>query len=136
TAASTRTIQGRAGRPPTMVAINEITIATPQGQRCRRHSSHGASPPAYCDSSAPPSAITLATKTKIRKLGAPARMISEKAQHHEPANEHRRSHAGDQHQATLDKVADRLAEPPQQGGEREEPQTARDERCHGKADKV
>ena len=31
------------------------TIAASHGQRCSRHSSQGASPPQYCDSSAPPS---------------------------------------------------------------------------------
>ena len=53
-----------------------------------------------------------------------ALMTSKIAQHHEPANERRRDEAGDQHQPALDKVADRLAESPQQGGEHEKPQTA------------
>src|SRR5665213_1706683 len=40
-----------------------IAIATHHGQRCSRQSSHGASPPQYCDSSAAPSTAALATST-------------------------------------------------------------------------
>ena len=51
-------------RLPTIIAINEITIAAAQGQRCIKQSSHGASPPQYCEISAPPSTTALAARTK------------------------------------------------------------------------
>ena len=54
---------GKAGRLPTIVATNAITIATAHGKRCNRHSSQGASPPQYCDSSAAPSTTALAPRT-------------------------------------------------------------------------
>ena len=64
TAASSSATHGNAGRLPTMVAINAITIATPQGQRCNRQSSQGASPPQYCDDSTTTRTMALVVNTK------------------------------------------------------------------------
>ena len=56
--------QGSAARLPTISATRATTIAAAHGQRCSRHSSHGASPPQYCDKNAVPRTTTLANSTK------------------------------------------------------------------------
>ena len=62
------------GSCATNSATIEIVIATAQGQRCNTHSSHGTSPPQYCEDSAAPSTTALAASTK------PAKARVEKAQ--------------------------------------------------------
>ncbi len=64
TKASTSATHSNADRLPTIVAINEMTIATPQGQRSARQSSQGASPPQYSDRSAVLNTAVLATSTR------------------------------------------------------------------------
>jgi len=59
-----------------VIAINEIMIAAAQGQRCSKQSSHGASPPQYCEIKAPLSTEALATRTKIGKRPESALMTS------------------------------------------------------------
>src|SRR5690242_1473068 len=117
TAASSSATQGKAGRLPTIVATNEITIAAPHGHRWTRHSSQGASPPQYCDASAAQSTTVLATRTEAGKPRIGGIVRSKIAQHQEPANEGRRRGARHQHQPALDKIADRLSEAPQQSGQ-------------------
>ena len=124
TAKSSSATHGNVDRLPTMIAINEVMIAATQGQRCSKQSSHGASPPQYCETQALPSTAALAARTKSGKRRGSALMTSQIAQRDEPANKRRRDQTGHQHHPALDEVADRLAEPPQQGGDQEKPQTA------------
>src|SRR5215831_4317343 len=136
TMASSSATQGRAGRPPTIIVTHEITIAAPHGHRWARHSSQGVSPPQYCDASAAPSTTALAAKTKAGKARVRAAMPSKIAQHQETANEGRCHRACHQHQPALDKVADRRAEAPQQGGQQKESEAARDERGQSEGEQV
>src|SRR5215469_10412153 len=58
------------------------------------------------------------------------------AQHQEPADQNRRNGARHQHESALDEIANRLAEPPQQSGEQEESEDARDQRGESEGDEV
>ena len=76
TATSNSATHGNVDRLPTVIAINEIIIAAAQGQRCSKQSSHGASPPQYCEIKALASTAALATRTKIGKRPGSALMTS------------------------------------------------------------
>ena len=132
TAASSSATHGNAGRLPTMVAINAITIATPQGQRCNRQSSHGANPPQYCDSSTTMRTTVLVVNTKTGNCRVSDVTLSQIAQCQEAANQCQRKGARHQHQTAFDEFTDRIAKPPQQRGEQKEPHAARDDRGQNK----
>src|SRR5260370_724672 len=77
-----------------------------------------------------------AERTKFEKRGSCHSRCNKKANKNKAPAESRRDQRSNKHQRGLKKVANRPANPPQQGGEREKPQTARDERRDGEAYQV
>src|SRR5690349_14163342 len=75
-------------------------------------------------------------RSSWRGMGRLRAMTSENGQHHDTADQRHGEGGGDQHQPLLDEGADRLAEFPQQCGDEEEAQAARNQRGHGELEEI